>query len=425
MVVGMSKSWRRGMFPLTAAALGVMLMAASCSSSKSGSTSPTSTTSGALGTPNVAKGSPLKIGYITDGNSGPVNNLSEIPAAQAAVKYVNEYLGGVGGHVLSLDVCNDNGNPAGATDCANQLIAAKVPVVLINATGQTTMYPLLNGAGVPIVAYAAGTPQQLTGKLSYVLPNDVGSVFAGPAKIAQNAGAKRAAVFVIDVPTATSAAKQLDPLVYKNAGVPLDIVPIPPGTADMTPQFQAELGKGVESIQVFGNSSFCTSLLKAAQTLGYKGTTVLIQQCVATGSSAGIPGGYAGNKVVSVATTAPTDPDVKIYEAAMSTYAPDTPPFANGVTAGGFATVVSFAKAMKDLTGATTTSNDIVTALGAMPPTPLFFGAGITFQCNRKQIVIAPAICSTGVLEQTLDQAGNATGATTLLDTSDLLKLKP
>ncbi len=424
MVVGMSKSWRRGMVPLAAAMLGVMLMAASCSSSKSGSTSPTSTTTGALGTPNVAKGSPLKIGYITDGNHGAINNLSEIPAAQAAVKYVNKYLGGVGGHVLSLDVCDDEQTPAGGTDCANQLIAAKVPVVLMNAVSETTMYPLLEGAGVPIVNYSAASQQQITGKLSYILPNDIGATFAGPAKIAQNAGAKRAAVFIIDVPTATGPAQQLDPLIYKNAGVPVDIVSIPPGTADMTPQMQAEIGKGVDSIQVFGNSSFCTSLLKAAKTLGYKGTTVLIQQCIANGSSAGIPGGYAGNKVVAVATTVPTDPDVKIYKAAMSTYAPGTPPFANGVTPGGFATVVSFAKAMKHLTG-TTTSNDIVKTLNAMPPTPLFFGAGITFQCNRKQIVIAPAICSTGVLEQTLDQAGNVTGATKLLDTSDLLKLKP
>jgi branched-chain amino acid transport system substrate-binding protein len=412
---------------VVAVVLSVALLAVGCSSSKSsgsstGTSSSTSSSVSGLGTPKPATGSPLRVGFITNGQNGSIDNLSEIPAAQAAVKYVNNYLGGAGGHVLSLDICNNMGTPSGATNCANQLIAAKVPVVLnnVDAENQTT-YADLNKAGVPYVAYQTAVAAQLTGTLSYVLSNGLASSFAGPAKIAQNVGAKRAALFVIDVPAASGPAKQLEPIIYKNAGIPVDVVAVAPGTADMTPQVQAELSKGVDFIEVLGDVSFCTSALKATKTLGFSGTTVLIAQCLASGSSSGIPGGYAGMKVVTVATTDPSDPDVMTYEAAMKAYAPGTAPFSTGVTSGAFATVVSFARAMTGLSG--TTSADIESTLTSMAPQPLFFGAGITFQCNGKQIAITPAVCSTGALEVTLDANGNPAGAFTPLETSALLKL--
>lgn len=416
---------------------GVALVAGACGSSKSSTSSTTApaasaTTSGAattapaadpLGTPTPATGSALKVGYITDGQNGSIDNLTEIPAAQAAVQYVNAYKGGVAGHVLSLDVCDNKGTPAGATNCANQMIADKVPVVLNNVSANNgTLYGALSAAGVPFVSYATAVSSQITGKLSYVLTNGLAASFAGPAKIAQNVGAKHAAVFVIDVPAASGPAKQLDPIIFKNAGIAVDVVAVPPGTADMTPQVQAEISKGVDFVEDLGDVSFCTSELKAQKTLGFTGTTSLIAQCIATGSSAGVPGGYTGMKVATTASTDPTDPDVKLYLAAMSKYGGGTDPFANGVTQGGFATVLAFARAMTGLSGDPTSAN-IETALTSMAPQPLPFLGGGTFQCNGQQISIAPAICSTGALAETLDQSGKPVGSFTPLDTSALLKL--
>ena len=69
---------------------------------------------------------------MTDGKTANIDNSSEIPSAQAAAHYVNDYLGGVGGHPIVLDVCDDQETPNGATDCANQFLADKVPAVLDN-----------------------------------------------------------------------------------------------------------------------------------------------------------------------------------------------------------------------------------------------------------------------------------------------------
>jgi branched-chain amino acid transport system substrate-binding protein len=65
----------------------------------------------------------------------------------------------------------------------------------------------------------------------------------------------------------------------------------------------------------------------------------------------------------------------------------------------------------------------IVATISAMSPQPLPFGAGITFQCNGQQVSITPPVCSTAVLEATLDAQGNPTGAFTKVDTSAILKL--
>ncbi|MCU4186356.1 ABC transporter substrate-binding protein [Acidiferrimicrobium sp. IK] len=416
------------------AAASMALLVSACGSSSSstpGSSGTTATTASgasaasALGTPDAATGPTLTVGYITDGQNGSINNLSEIPAAQAAVSYINGYLGGVGaGHdVLKLDVCNDQDTPSGATNCANQMITAKVPIVLNNTSGQDGgIYSALVAGNVPMMTYQTAVAAQLTGKLSYVLSNGVASSFAAPAALAKQLGAKQAAIFGIDVPAVTGPAKQLDPLFFKNAGLPIDVVPIAPGTADMTPQVQAEISKGTNFIEVLGDVSFCTSALKAMKTLNYSGTISIIAQCQDAGSYKGIPGGYAGVYETTVASTLPSDPDVKIYEAAMSKYANGTPPFANGVTQGGFAVVLGFARATKSLSG-TPTPASIEAAITGMAPATMPFGAGGTFQCNGKQLAIAPDVCSSGALSAKLDTQGNPVGSFTNLDTSAITKL--
>ena len=414
---------RRAAALAAVAAMGLVAAACSSSSKPGASSSTTAPSNSSFGTPNAATGATLKVGYITDGQNGSINNLTEIPSAQAAVKYINAYLGGVGGDVLALDVCNNGGTPSGATTCANQMIADKVPVVLNNVSAEdSTIYSALSAAGVPYVAYQTAVAGQLTGKLSYVLTNGLASSFAGPAKVAQNDKAKRAAQLVINVPGAAQPAQQLDPILYKNAGVPVDVVPIAPGTPDMTPQVQAEISKGTDFFAVLGDVSFCTSALKALKTLNYTGPITLIAQCISSGSSAGIPGGYAGDIVITVASTAATDPDVQLYKAAMKEWAPGTDPFANGVTQGGFATVLAFARSMKGLT-LPATSASIEAAFASMAPTPLPFGGGGTIQCDGKQVSITPAICSAGALSASLDAQGNPTGSFTPLDVSSLLKL--
>ncbi|NED64991.1 ABC transporter substrate-binding protein, partial [Streptomyces sp. SID10244] len=54
----------------------------------------------------------------------------EQKAAEAAVSYVNDYLGGVSGHPIQLEVCNDQLQVSLARECANKAVASDAVAVL-------------------------------------------------------------------------------------------------------------------------------------------------------------------------------------------------------------------------------------------------------------------------------------------------------
>jgi branched-chain amino acid transport system substrate-binding protein len=393
---------------------------ASKTSSNSGSTSSSSAASAVLGTPTKATGTPVTIGFISDGKSETIDLTSELQAAKAAAQYVNDYLGGLAGHPITLKTCETKQTPAGATDCGNEMVNAKVPVVLNGASGQSgTMYKAIKPSGIPFVQAGSIDQDVILSKDATVFDNGLGVILAGPAGLARDAGVKKAAILVLDLPAASGPVKAAAPLFYKNANVTPDIIPVPVGAADMTPQVQAAIANGDGQFNVVGQPGFCTSAIKAIRTLGFKGPIVVIQQCVDSSSASATNGGYEGVKMLTSLTSDPNDNDYKVYSAVMDTYAKGAE--RGGVAAGGYKAVVGFVKAMSGLTGEVA-PQAIVGAFRSMPETPLPLGGGITFKCDGKQVTIAPAICSTKVLDVTLD-ANAQPSSTKVVDTSDLFKI--
>ena len=58
-----------------------------------------------------AKGTPVKIGVISNGKTPTIDNSHETPVAEATAKWINEYQGGIGGHPIQLVICNDGNEP--------------------------------------------------------------------------------------------------------------------------------------------------------------------------------------------------------------------------------------------------------------------------------------------------------------------------
>jgi branched-chain amino acid transport system substrate-binding protein len=295
------------------------------------------------------------------------------------------------------------------------MIADKVVAVVYGVSGEGgTIDGGLKAAHIPLVAFASidqGTLLEKTG--AYAITNGLG-VLAGPALLLQQSGGKRGAEVVVDEPAASGPVKQLDPIFYKNAGVALDVVAVPPGTADMTPQIQAELSKHPDQVSILGNDTFCTSAIKALKTLGYAKQIVVNIQCLSPSSIAAIPGGFAGVTLVNPYSIDSKDPEQALYAAVMAAYAPSTPP--NGsVTPGGYAAVLSFARAMSGVAaGANITPALVESTIASMSPQTMPLASSLSFQCNGKQISLTPAICSPDALNFTLDANGNGTKAQTL-----------
>ncbi|CAN5218690.1 hypothetical protein BH24ACT10_BH24ACT10_15380 [soil metagenome] len=114
----------------------------------------------------------VPIGFINMEGS-PAGSFPEATAgAEAAVSYVNEELGGVGGRSVELSVCRTNGTPESSQSCAQRLVAAR-PVAVIGGVdlGAETSVPIITAAGIP---YVTGSPT-LIGELR----NDGAYAFTG------------------------------------------------------------------------------------------------------------------------------------------------------------------------------------------------------------------------------------------------------
>jgi branched-chain amino acid transport system substrate-binding protein len=375
-----------------------------------------------LGTPKKATGSVVTVGFVSDGKSDAIDNTPEIKAAQAAVSYANDYLGGLAGHKIALNVCETKQTPSGATDCATNMVQAKVPVVVTPVSGQSgTIYNGLKDAGIPYLQYGSIDQGVLAGPpaTTFVLTNGIGTALAGPAGIAADAGVKKAGILVTDVPAASGPVSQAAPIFYKNAGVTPDVITVPVGQADMTPEIQAGISNGDGAFAMVGNPAFCTSAIKGLRTVGFKGPITVIQQCIDDTSASATNGGYKGVNVLTTTDTSPTNKDYRQYVAVMKKYAKGVD--IGGVAPGGYASILSLVVALPNLTG-DVTAQTVSAGMAAMAPTPLPLGGGITFQCDGKQVSLAPPICSTQVLRAKFTAKAVPVGFK-VFDTSNLVKV--
>ena len=369
--------------------------------------------------PNPASGEPAKVGFISDGRSDAIDNSSETPAAEAAAAYANDYIGGAGGRIIELVTCDTGQTPAGAQDCVAELISEGVVAIVNGVSGQTeTINSGANEAGIPFIQNGGISQEAFGSPLTHVMTNGLAAL-VGPAAVASEAGLAKAGIIVIDVPAASGPIRGAAPLFYGNAGIEVEIVAIPPGTPDMTPQVQAAMSNGVEQFAIIGDEPFCTSAISAIQLLGFEGPVVVIRPCVGETSIAEVD--MEGILLIGLTSDNPADAEVALFAAVMAEYAPDA--LTDSIAQSGYSAVLGFARALAGHPEGEMTPESVQAAILAMEPAPLPMGPdGATFQCNRTAIAIAPAICSAASAITALNSEGENTGYREL-DLTDLLSL--
>ena len=372
-----------------------------------------------LGEPNPATGDPVKVGFVSDGQSDAIDFSAEIPAAQAAVDYANAFLGGVAGRTIELVTCETSQTPAGAQDCVAELASEGVVAVLNGASGQGgTLSAELNEIGIPFLTASVNDQASMGAPLTFILINSL-AVFVTPAAVAADAGLTNVAVVTIDVPAATDALNALVPLFYPNVGVQGDVVAVPPGTPDMTPQIQTAISNGAEMFGIIGDETFCISALQALEILGFDGHVVAIPTCVGEESVNIVD--FEGVLISGPTSDDPADAERALFLAVMGEFAPDVSNLTVAVS--GFMPVIALVRAMNGHPDGEMTPDTVVAALLAMEPAQIPVAPdGATFQCNRTAVVIAPAFCAAGTLITALDADGNSTGYAPV-DLSEILTL--
>jgi branched-chain amino acid transport system substrate-binding protein len=404
---------------LAGVAAAVLLIAA-CSSSSSPSPSPSSTKSAsaaalALGAPDKATGSAVKVGIIVDGGgSGAIGTAALVQqGAQMAVAYANAYKGGLDGHAIDLVVCQNLETPAGGQACANQMVQDKVVAVVLPFTGEgATEVPTITKAGIPYITLSGASTQELTTPGAYDLTGGYPAVLGAYALSAKAHGYSKFAMLVSNVPSAISGAELLGGLVFKNAGVDYKVIPVNPGTADMTPQLQAAVSWGAKAIGITGDVTLCSSFLKGYQTLSLTEPKYVLSTCLDPSIFSTLGSELGGSYVAT--TSNASSADDALYAAITKKFAPSVNgnPNTSANQASGLIPVLSLLDIVAGYKG-TVTPAAVKAQLALPTPRTVPFSGGITYVCNGTAIPLLPSVCSATTDVGTLSSTGAISGLQT------------
>jgi branched-chain amino acid transport system substrate-binding protein len=408
------------------AALGALLLTISaCADDDSAADEPSGpgpASADLLGPEDPASGEPVRIGMVSDGATPALDNTDELRAAEAAAEYWNTHQSGVGGRPVEVVTCETGGDPAGATDCANQLVEQDVVAVTLSQSGVgTDVWLPLHDAGVPTLWFQAGGEIATDDQTSFTIFNPQLTLLGLPLSVAESEDADKIAFVVIDVPQALETLDADVDAFTDAAGLDYEVVAIPPGTADMTSQMQQVADSGADVVQIVGNDAFCIAAFNGLNTVGYQGAVTSITQCITDATREGVPGDVLeGTYVTStLALGATDDPTVQLYEAVIETYGQDVRDPDNATAMGGYVAMATLLTSLEELTGEITTET-VVETIKSMPETDLPGGGGMTYRCGGSATTELPAVCTNQSLRTRLDAEGQPTDYE-IVDSTDIV----
>lgn len=403
-----SRGRRQSLWLLLAIPLVAVVTACGSSSSTTGS-STTGSTSGASTSPSVASslfpsdpatGTTVKIGLINPEGGSLISQPEDREAAQAAADYVNANLGGMAGHKIQLVICKEQEDVATATACANQMVQDQVAAVVVTTTGQgQAMVPIITKAGIPYVTISGASTAELTSPDAYSWTGGFPGTLITMAKYSASKGYKNVTAYVTDNAAAIQGATALGVPTFKAAGITLKVVGIPLGTPDATSEVSAGLGSKPQAIIVIGDSTVCTSVLQAVQTLQPTIDKEIIQPCLAPSTIQAVGSGLNGAKVFTEGDTISGSTSADLFLQVMAKYAPGVATQGYAIT--GYQGLLALVYATKGLTGAVTPAS-VNAAIKSATDVALPAGDGLTFTCNGKAIPGLTATCGAGGLVETV-----------------------
>jgi branched-chain amino acid transport system substrate-binding protein len=372
---------------LLCALLALGLVASACSGRK-----------GSSGGAKRATGKPLPVGMINMEDS-PTGSFPELRRdAEAAVRYVNEELGGVHNHPLQLEVCRTQGTPESSQACANQL-RAKNPVAVLGGIdlGASASLPVLERAKIPYISLTPALGDELASPDSFTLAGGLAADLLGQAEyITGTLQAKKVGVLHLDLPGLQEAAVFAARTVLQKRGVSdLKIVSEKADAADFIPAVRSATASNPEVLIAVFPAQGCTRVLQATQALRVRARLFLPSAC---GAQEVFDAGGAAAEGVTFASpllpyTATDNPEVATYREKLRRYAGDTSP--SLLSQAGFSLVMDLQRLLNELDEGSLKAEMLTEKVKAARDEPSFMGHPYT--CNGREVPLLPSVCSAAV----------------------------
>lgn len=249
----------------------------------------------AMDSPLAAEGEPIVIGFQNP-EGDPAGSFPEATlGAEAAVRYINEELGGWGsdiqngipGRPIQLEVCKTAISPDDSQRCANEIVANDPDLVVSTINFFGNHLPIFEAAGVPVIVTSPVTIADFTSPAAYSIAGGGGCLgqHTGLVEFAtSDLGALRVAVPWSDTPPGVVCyydleAKPLDVLkgtvegTSERAGTLPDLehigIPIKPATPDLTAPVTQILDFEPDAILFSAQGADCWNLVDSLGRLGW------------------------------------------------------------------------------------------------------------------------------------------------------------
>ena len=271
------------------------------------------------------KKSKVYIGWVNQQGGQVVIGGLATAGAQLAVKYVNEQLGGVGGHPVALVTCFIKSNEEEGTTCGQKLVNNKRISVVAEgavATGAQSLHATI-GATKPIVTGVAITPVNGASKTGVVLFGDGPHILLPFGNYAKNVlKAKTAAVIYPNAPGIAESG-QVIAAGLKAAGIETKQVGYTQGQTDLTGPLTAAGALTADFIAPYGSASDCANQAKALTQLGITDSKKIMTAPLCLNSTVIDALGDWSLWTYAIASSLygdPTDAGMPAYEAVIKRY---------------------------------------------------------------------------------------------------------
>ncbi|HEY6797291.1 MAG TPA: ABC transporter substrate-binding protein, partial [Kineosporiaceae bacterium] len=337
---------------------------------------------------------PIGIGWVNveGGSFGAAPEATR--AAQAAVKYVNGKLGGIGGHPLALKVCTIASAEEEGQKCGQQLLNdASVQATAFGNVfvGDTSFNSVMNGQKSLIVGVADG-PSVATAKNAFILFGDLTHIFAPWGTYARDQlHARSAAVIYTNAPgdKAAGAAVRKG---LERAGLTVTAVGFDPQSTDLLGPVTAAGVQTADVIVPIGQNRGCVGIAKALKQLVVTKPIVATPVCLTADVAQGF-GGDLPTWTYGIAQTLPTDTsaaDAKAYLQASAQAGLDGKDATQVFAALAWSEILTYAK-MFNAIGADRVTPQAVTSQLQQFTGPVVMGAP-EVKCGK--YTDAPAVCN-------------------------------
>lgn len=339
---------------------------------------------------------PITIGWVNTQGGQVLVGPGATTGAELAVRYVNDYLGGVaGGHPLKLKKCFTRSAEEEGTKCG-QLFAndKNISVVLLGAlaVGNQSFYAALGGKK-PLINGVALFPVDAKQKNEFALFGTSDSVLGPWGTIgAGHLKAKTAAVVYPQIPGIDHGAK-VEKAALEAAGVKTTLVGYDANTTDLTGPLTAAGAQSADMIVPQSNAAGCVNLAKALDQLGKSDTPVVSNPlCLDPAVPKGLGGDYP-KWIFGIASSLgldKSDPAVPPFVKALSKYG-QAKQAADAWVVVAFSEVLTTAKFLNQIGTASKITPAAILAKAKAFKGPLALGAP-SLQCGKYPT--EPAACN-------------------------------